>query len=453
MINKELLIKQVNRVIEYSQDLENVDCTFLIDKWVEGKNRFISCLGDDLIYEYPNTITIELPEEEKTKQINEFYALIERCAYHTPDMDAYKIISFLRNNEDSLYKNIVTYGTEKINEGMKISKALKFFIPDKEVLDTVQTALSRMIQEEKISGKLCISVHPLDYLSVSENTHNWRSCHALDGDYRAGNLAYMVDTSTIVCYLKTNDVLEKLPHFPYNVPWNSKKWRMLLFVSERGNGLFAGRHYPFFSKSLMDYCKDIYIQKFVDICYDSWSLWHNERKNSIRFKDEGEVDNFSLGDDFIYINEAITPIHDLMTSSPDDLHFNDLLNSSCYKPYYAWQKYPRKKSMFFHIGDRYVPCPKCKEGIVSDTDSMVCGNCDDSYIHCYNCGSRVRENDAVWINSNDYYVCQNCYNDYYGSCDRCGDSYNTEDLTYDETDDAWYCQDCYEEVLERRGEI
>ena len=28
-----------------------------------------------------------------------------------------------------------------------------------------------------------------DYLSLSENAFNWRSCHALDGEYRAGNLS------------------------------------------------------------------------------------------------------------------------------------------------------------------------------------------------------------------------------------------------------------------------
>ena len=73
MIDKELLIEQVNKVIEYSQDLENIDCTSLINKWEEGKARFLHYFGDKLIYEYPKTVTIELPEEEKTKQITEFY--------------------------------------------------------------------------------------------------------------------------------------------------------------------------------------------------------------------------------------------------------------------------------------------------------------------------------------------------------------------------------------------
>lgn len=84
-----------------------------------------------------------------------------------------------------------------------------------------------LIQEDKVTGILCLSIHPLDYLSLSENTYNWRSCHALDGEYRAGNLSYMMDNTTVVCYLKGEDEAE-LPHFPAEVKWNSKKWRMLL---------------------------------------------------------------------------------------------------------------------------------------------------------------------------------------------------------------------------------
>ena len=108
-----------------------------------------------------------------------------------------------------------------------------------------------MIQENSITGTLCFSVHPLDYLSISENTYNWASCHSLDGDYRAGNLSYMLDSSTIVCYLRgANNV--KLPLFPDDVPWNSKKWRVLLFFSDKQDIIFAGRQYPFTSNNGLD---------------------------------------------------------------------------------------------------------------------------------------------------------------------------------------------------------
>ena len=47
-----------------------------------------------------------------------------------------------------------------------------------------------ILQDVKVSGDLVLSVHPLDYLSISDNNHNWYSCHSLDGEYGAGNLGY-----------------------------------------------------------------------------------------------------------------------------------------------------------------------------------------------------------------------------------------------------------------------
>jgi hypothetical protein len=50
----------------------------------------------------------------------------------------------------------------------------------------------------------------------------------------------MMDEHTMVCYLKASDSV-KLPNFPDDVPWNSKKWRVLLYLSKDLNMLMAGR--------------------------------------------------------------------------------------------------------------------------------------------------------------------------------------------------------------------
>ena len=88
-----------------------------------------------------------------------------------------------------------------------------------------------------------MSVHPLDFLSLSENGHNWRTCHSLDGDYRAGNISYLLDDVTFIAYLKAQDNYY-LPNFPTSIPWNSKKWRVLLHLSKDKNLLMAGKQYP-----------------------------------------------------------------------------------------------------------------------------------------------------------------------------------------------------------------
>lgn len=61
----------------------------------------------------------------------------------------------------------------------------------------------------------------LRFLTSSVNTYNWRSCHALDGEYRAGNLSYMADNVTFMCYIKGEAKLQ-YPFLPHGISWNSK---------------------------------------------------------------------------------------------------------------------------------------------------------------------------------------------------------------------------------------
>ena len=331
----------------------------------------------------------------------------------------------------------------------------KEFVKDEDDLYEIQTMASRVIQESKINGYLCLSVHPLDYLSSSENTYHWRSCHALDGEYRAGNLSYMVDKSTIVCYL-CDDKQVRLPRFPKSVPWNSKKWRMLLFVSDFRNALFAGRHYPFFSKSLMEEirCRWVNLNKhkirtddindmFLFSVKNSWSYWHNDAFKRITFSENLE-DNYILSSNFIPMRDSIMRINDIITDAKNPLHFNDLLHSTCYEPYYCWEEYSRKP-IHFSIGEE-VFCPKCNESLLWNHEVMLCESCmcDSGYHCCEDCGQIV--SDIVYIDNEERYVCRSCFEEYYFQCPYCGGYYHTDDGRFNYDNELYYCRHCYEEL-------
>ena len=236
--------EQFNKVISYSQGIPDPQTDKLFEDWMEAKRDFIEAFGGKLIVEVPTKVSFTLDEDEKKVRLNDFIDTV----YNRYSNDA--LGSFLEQESEGFFENVVMreYESNKgtIPKGMKLVKAFKFFESDKATLASIQDCASRVIQENKIEGTLCFSVHPLDYLSSSMNTYNWRSCHSLDGEYRAGNLSYMVDKHTILCYLKGADNVI-LPLFPNDVPWNSKKWRMLLYVSEYWDMVFAGRQYPFTS--------------------------------------------------------------------------------------------------------------------------------------------------------------------------------------------------------------
>jgi hypothetical protein len=191
--------EQFKAVISYSQNIPDPKVDYLFREWESNKARFIKRFGG-LIYEHPTQVEFTLDPKEKLTRAMEFANSVS---------DAYNnsaLAEFIDENLDTFFENKVsrTMG-QKIPEGMKLIKAFKFFESDKSTLRSIQDYASQLIQENKIKGTLCFSVHPLDFLSSSENTYNWRSCHALDGEYRAGNLSYMVDDTTFMVYLKGAD--------------------------------------------------------------------------------------------------------------------------------------------------------------------------------------------------------------------------------------------------------
>lgn len=437
MINS--IQEQFNRVIAYSQSdyiFENeINTNDLFSKWEKAKERFIKKFDGKLIYEFPEKVSFTLNEKEKKDKLNSFVNSI----LNTYEND--KLCEFLESQSDGFYSNEVVkeYENEeiKVPKGMKLVKAFKYFEKDKYALEDIQNGASRLIQENKVEGTLCFSVHPLDYLSLSENTYKWRSCHALDGDYRSGNLSYMVDNSTVICYLKGEDEV-KLPGFPADVPWNSKKWRMLLYFSDDGEMVFAGRQYPFASSDTM---LDL-IKTLLPFKTSNW--WDNRYVNSRSF-------DVPLEHSYIPIRGRLYPMTEIVHDNEYTLHYNDLLRSSCYtEPYYLIKNnFPWDIHNFslpqFHIGEE-VKCLKCGTRPLTNSESMVCDQCISSLDledvgYCESCGKRITsEEEVYWVN--DYPICENCYETECFICDACGQVAFNTDKKYDKERNGYICYTC-----------
>lgn len=269
-------------------------------------------------------------------------------------------------------------------------------------MDKIQQEYSMILQEVKVTGTLVLSIHPLDYLSASENTYNWRSCHALDGDYRAGNLNYMIDQSTVVCYLKgLNET--KLPRFPESVPWNSKKWRMLLFFSRNYGTVFAGRQYPFFNREALDIVASNFLKQ--PGWFESWTPeW--------RYKVELE----GLSCPHYLLHGYCLPREMIIKDGENCFHYNDLLYSRCYIPYAA-ELNPLNSVVNgseLNVGAPFK-CLDCGKELTCMPDSFLCAQCEldhghsenESIVYCAKCGRRIMREDARWYWDDPY--CEYCY--------------------------------------------
>ena len=456
MINLDKIKTDVKQVLEYSQNLYDLNVDTLISDWYDAKSEFIKIFHGEAIYKYPEKIRINIDPNEQIKELNNFLA--EATPYLNGSLAAFQ--NFIMANKDGFFKNITTeeiaYKDKIIPKGIKLTKAFKYFTNTSENLKILQILASQKIQKGKVTGYLYFSVHPLDYLSSSENDFGWRSCHSLDGEYKAGNLSYMCDKATVVCYLADEKNEYALPHFPKTVLWNSKKWRMLLFTSEDQNLLFAGRHYPFFSRELMELVRTTWFKNLFNISYNDsyycWlhdSHWHDDYMSCYFYKENIE-DSRNFDDKYYPIKEHLYPLKEIIKEEENPLYFNDLLHSSFYHPYYCWIKDNYKKIKPIKIGAK-VTCPCCNSNYLTNSDRVFCDECaEDLGFHtCACCGGSIPEGEGIET-AYGTIICQDCYEDDYFTCEECG-----EVFLYDERgftgyySDLLVCRDCAEMLEEK----
>ena len=139
-----------------------------------------------------------------------------------------KIGRFLNKTVLPLLKTILMDNTKKYDE---LANAVEKFI----------TTLSMLNQNNKMNGTLCVSIHPMDYYTMSDNSYDWCSCMSWsnDGEFKCGTLEMCNSKNIIVAYLKGSEKFEG---------WNSKRWRELFYVDE--DIILGIKGYPYNSKEL-----------------------------------------------------------------------------------------------------------------------------------------------------------------------------------------------------------
>lgn len=430
--------------------MDKINTDEIFEVWAKQKKRFIDIFNGKYIYEVPEKISITLDESAQEERLKLFRSYLDQNGRFDD------LAEFLSEQKEGFFNNKTTSISytprgKIIPKGSKLVRAFKHFVKDDKVLNDLQTFASTLIQENKIEGTLCFSVHPFDYLSMSENNHKWRSCHSLRGDYRSGCLSYMLDNVTVLCYIKSDEETI-LPNFPSTIPWNNKKWRMVLNISEDGDIIFAGRQYPFFSLEVLNIVKENFtkILKSNYIKITKWTEWEN---NIIT-----EFNNVKLSADHILIGKAIAPIQTIIQDAPDSRHYNDLTRSSCYKPYYAY-----KVDRFWgcatwadilpppiEIGAR-TPCVCCN-ATTYDAGTFLCVNCLDDYgdnsgeyYMCFCCNNDIQSHQGIFDPWTEKFVCYDCLEKYCSTCSSCGSIDLTENLIVTENGEEILCETCLKE--------
>lgn len=410
------IISNVNGILcSYVEDFSE----FSLNTYKTNKAQFYEDFGQKLIVS--KDINLDLTKQFKENRMKHYVTYCLSNAISN---------LILENGVDGFFENKIMRDLNltdldgnpvKIKSGMKLSKAFKFFISNPHLLERNQTEYSKALGQS-LSGELCLSIHPLDYLSMSMNSNGWSSCQSLDGDYAAGTLALMSDEVTLVAYLHNgsndNCVFE---NGSYSGPeWNSKKWRVLVHINKDRDLVLFAKHYPFTSRELEQAVLDMIKEIYPDSKFSTIEKATSEIMSTKYEKHYGSV------------------------------HYSDLrtsLGSMNFGPYSAiGEKFSISDSTPIVTGTS-VPCCKCGCTDIEEPMEYCCYGCSNNSRCCDCCGDcGFHEDDMVWVNRQNELICQRCYDETHSHCEECDEIIYNDDTRYLEETGCVYCDSCYYEV-------
>ena len=310
---------------------------------------------------------------------------------------------------------IIDQNTQKpiqITTGMKIMKAIgkvaKAYNLDG--FENYRICHSQVIGKSKISGEICISIHPFDYWTMSDNESDWGSCMSWrdNGDYRQGTVEMMNSPTVIVAYIKSeNDMIVSEVS---EGSWNNKKWRQLFVVDEKC--IVEVKPYPYenkeISKCVLSWLKELAETNLGWKYQDELQTWN--RKNTVDYiDDEGHLIAKNKETEFIFM--AGHMYSDFCTGNHLGYFTSKPLNQS-------------------HIG-KYV---EIKYSGVSEC--VICGdtNCieNDCHVACFKClnmATRCEECGSTYevYEFNGHYYCADCWDSFVHVCQECEDEVHCDD--------------------------
>lgn len=280
-----------------------------------------------------------------------------------------------------------------INEGCKVTRALGKIANafNMNGFERFRIDHSMAINHKITKGNLCISIHPLDFITMSDNECDWSSCMSWqeDGCYRRGTVEMMNSPIVAVAYLTSESDM----YMPGGYRWNSKKWRELYVID-----------------------RDI-ITNILSYPYRNFNIT-KEVLRTIRglFPEDAYTKDFC--EYRPYNRTHIEPLDATISVEPHTYAmYNDFGSDTTFG--YFNPELCDGVLDFVYSGD--AVCMVCgkNEGYYDGEGSLVCEDCEPVF-RCCNCGDSY-DSDELYCVDGDYY-CHYCYDE------RCTEDYVTGDV-------------------------
>ncbi len=409
----------------------NADLSYILRFWERNKKHIFDAFGGNFILK--KKITYQQDDDETEKAIREInrnhvfirnyknfildyfekyeenhpndinadrYTIAEKrnCALDLTEpgglvLSCYQFIPFsLKTPEGNTIK--VQVGAKPIRMLGKIAQAFGL-----EGFEDYRIKISQVLNQRKISGTFCLSIHPLDFMTMSDNECDWYSCMNWmnGGEYRMGTVEMMNSPMVIVGYLESKSPMAFGPY-----EWNNKKWRNLFIVTE--DLITSIKDYP--------YHNDYFCEQMVD-----WLLEIFGRENYL------EPHNLANDSGEIYLRQDHED-EDYCYTMISNAMYNDFANNAHFTC--AFGKNASHYGEVYFSGE--AECMNCGEALeaspgecegIDEMSDLVCDGCIQVE-HCDYCEHRIYGHNTYEVDG--YTLCEDCY------CDNTSCDYFTDEV-------------------------
>lgn len=472
-INNYLTLYGVNQI-------DHLDASEWLEQWSHSKQKLYHALGDNFIVEVPTKIekSERIIDEELSQLKRDIIAEYREIVYYFCEFngisrgswdDLLTIMNVKTLKENAFAHNIkvplkngsvfqLQKGTKVIRAINKIINAIKrsiYYTEDSyyknslnnfmQLYKQFENSYSIILNEKFIQGTLCFSIHPLDFITMSDNSLNWNSCMSWtdNGCYRVGTIEMMNSNNTICVYIKSNNkkynfsIKEKIDSEDYC--WNNKKWRQLYYVTK--DILCCGKSYPFcFDKDTQIFI--LSTLKNIITKNAGWEYTYGPElyQDMIHIHSKYRMDNNRH-----WIQNNLTTKHNILFDT--NSMYNDMLNDINFK-YYCYRNKVKRNKIISVSGKANCICCNKSTLIVGNefyeetgdyneryeyANRVLCKDCWNEIPCCVECNvSDPTKKYIKIVNSNGFvdYYCKECFEQYCRICPCCGELFNFEDLTF-----------------------
>lgn len=258
--------------------------------------------------------------------------------------------------------------------------------------------------QKKIKGDLVLSIHPLDYWTMSDNDCDWDSCMNWRdcGGYRQGTVEMMNSPAVVVAYLKASE-----PMKIGDMEWTNKKWRQLFIVDR--DVILGIKDYPYRNPKLS--CE---VAKWIKELAETNLGWkyiteepehytYETRFVNPKYADEGTF-RFSFSSNRMYTDVGSLDWHPIYVGS-------EVCSGKIVRP-------EGTEAVYYYNYSGASQCVSCGElgPDLADDSYLCCPECEAS-ARCCECGCHMSLDEAYRIG--DSYVCDCCWDEHTATCPCC----------------------------------